>query len=617
MRRSIFHRFDSRLVVFLALVSPLAAAGKVYLVLGSDTAIWEGMDVHHFDNYYPPGLYTDPSRNAAQVMDPAFRNQLVDSFGTPMKLTWWMMSGNIFRYATNTNIPSPNIMTLYLMRHNYGADIAQYGDELSLHYHTFVWSDLNGDGNYWWNQALSFTDSREDWRTTLANFLLEENVFPVSFRSGWHYMDNDWQAELNQWIPFSMHNDWPHVHTDTEEPTDNNYDWSHASAAFIPFQPAPDDYQSPGGDRGWNLRSVHFNRVRYLDLMDSLFIKAEAGEDQVACFWGHLPETDFLDNLVILDSLAHQAESEHPTVQFRYCSATEAMQRWMGSTDSLAPALNLEVQEFASSTRLTIAVNEPLFMEIPFISWKDRYEEAHVTTDIIALNDQSWQATLPQTANWIGKIGVAVTDAAGNLETGFYRFLPDDQYLDNRDGGYSEIAGSWTTSGEAAWGIDSRVCTVNPGDTATVQWQTDIPQTAVYGISTQFSIPAPMDSLVGILDNGTTVDTVNFSGDNDREWIWVSSLEGTSGQQFTIWLLYPNSTGSPVTVSADVLKISAYVRDRDISVQPGIMDLGEVSILDTVDLNLTLINSGIEALTVQEIRWGSTNESLLDSVLML
>jgi len=33
-----------------------------------------------------------------------------------VKLTWWMMAGNIFRYATNTNIPNPNIMTLYLMK---------------------------------------------------------------------------------------------------------------------------------------------------------------------------------------------------------------------------------------------------------------------------------------------------------------------------------------------------------------------------------------------------------------------------------------------------------------------------------------------------------------------
>ncbi|NOZ75063.1 MAG: hypothetical protein GXO90_06735, partial [FCB group bacterium] len=318
MNRNYFHRFTLGSTLFLTLVGQLPATGKVYLILGSDTAIWEGMNVGNFANTYSPDLYLNPLRNATRVMDPAFRNQLLDSYGTPMKLTWWMMGGNIFRYATNTNVPVPNTMTLYLMQHYYGDAIAQFGDELSIHYHTFLWSDLNGDGHYFWNQAPTFTDSQDDWTVTLGQYLLEENVFPVSFRSGWHYMDNDWQAELNQWIPYSMHNDWPQVHTDTEEPIDNNYDWSRAPSAFVPFQPAPDDYQVPGGDRGWNLRSVHFNRARYLDLMDTLFIKASQGEDQVACFWGHLPETDFPDNLIILDSLAHRAQAQYPEVTFRY-----------------------------------------------------------------------------------------------------------------------------------------------------------------------------------------------------------------------------------------------------------------------------------------------------------
>ena len=72
------------------------AGGVVYLVLGSDTAIWNGMNTSRYNNFYNIDLYTNPTRNAYTVMDPAFRAELNDSYGNPMKLTWWMMAGNIF-----------------------------------------------------------------------------------------------------------------------------------------------------------------------------------------------------------------------------------------------------------------------------------------------------------------------------------------------------------------------------------------------------------------------------------------------------------------------------------------------------------------------------------------
>ena len=91
-------------IILLIMVSGIDA-GTVYLVLGSDTAIWDRMSTNTYNCTYNQSLYTDPSQNAYEVMDPAFRAQYVDSYGQPMKMTWWMMAGNIFRYATNTNFP--------------------------------------------------------------------------------------------------------------------------------------------------------------------------------------------------------------------------------------------------------------------------------------------------------------------------------------------------------------------------------------------------------------------------------------------------------------------------------------------------------------------------------
>ena len=84
--RSIYLAF----FVVLASISLLQGQGKVYLVLGSDTAIWDGMGVDRFNDSYVDALFTDPSYNAYRVMDQSFRSQLVDSYGQTMKFTWWM-----------------------------------------------------------------------------------------------------------------------------------------------------------------------------------------------------------------------------------------------------------------------------------------------------------------------------------------------------------------------------------------------------------------------------------------------------------------------------------------------------------------------------------------------
>jgi len=60
-------------------------------------------------------------------MAETFRQQFKDSFGNPLKLTWWMMAGNVYRYADNTNIPVPNVMTLHLMKEYHGDAIRRWG----------------------------------------------------------------------------------------------------------------------------------------------------------------------------------------------------------------------------------------------------------------------------------------------------------------------------------------------------------------------------------------------------------------------------------------------------------------------------------------------------------
>jgi hypothetical protein len=163
------------LIIFL--ISTVIPQGKVYLVIGSDTAIWNNMSVSKFNCTYNLDLFTAPASNTTVVMSETFRAPMVDSYGNKIKITWWMMAGNIFRYATNNNIPINNIMTLHLMKKYFGDKIEQWGDELSLHYHTFAWTDYDGDGITGGISRKRFLKQKMILILLLLNFCLKKMSF--------------------------------------------------------------------------------------------------------------------------------------------------------------------------------------------------------------------------------------------------------------------------------------------------------------------------------------------------------------------------------------------------------------------------------------------------------
>ena len=573
-------------------------SAEVYLVLGSDTAIWDAMDTQQYSCTYNGQLYTNQSMNGYGVMDPDFRTKLVDSYGTPLKLTWWMMAGNIFRYATNNDIPIPNIMTMYLMKSYHGDMIELWGDELSLHYHTFLWSDYDGDGLYFWNQSVSFLECRDDFDYTLCQFLLEENVFPVSFRSGWHFMDNDWQHYLNELLPYSMHNASPYHGIDTEEPLDNNYDWSQGPRAFVPYHASTENYQVPGDGKGWNVRSIHFGDAINRNILDDIFRQASFGFDQVACIWGHLPETDFLTNIQKIDQLSQQAAAKYPNVNFRYCTAIEAMQLWQQTNDVIPPVLTIDYNNTGTYVDLLVQVDEPIFQSKPFVACKDLYENYFIPK-LTRIGDNQWRIAESIETRYLAKIGVSVCDIVGNQTNRLITIVPDDQFIDNSDDGYIELHGDWRTQSAFAWGTNSRIASVQ--DSVIVRWSFDVPQTRLYNAFIQFpEIDEPVDQMIIELHCGRTiVDTVHLSGDIvPRRWIYCGSGELIQGSKASIEL---KSYDIGSNIAADAVKFSAYVRDYDLYIGQETIDFGDVSMDDTLTQQLWLTNYGSNDLIIDRI----------------
>ena len=597
-----FSTFRHSFVLALLLSVSIYSQGKVYLVLGSDTAIWSGMNTAKYHCTYNLDLFTAVSSNTSVVMSEAFRTPMVDSYGDKIKFTWWMMAGNIFCYATNNNIPVANTMTLYLMKKYFGDKIELWGDELSLHYHTFWWTDYDGDGKYWWNQAQTFLETKDDFDFTLAQFLLEENVFPVSFRSGWHYMDNEWQNYLNTILPYSLHNDWPNVRHTTVEPIDNNFDWSQALPEFVPYNPAPENYQLLGNSKSWNVRSKYMGHVTQ-QMVNDIFMKANQGTDQLACFWSHLPDQNFLNEIQQVNNIVQEAALNYPDVQFKYCTAVEAYKLWLQSNDDVNPDLQLTEIVNGNEVKFKITTNEPIFQTQPFVAIKDRYER-YFLAECDSISQNTWQTVSSYPMADIAKAGVAVTDTIGNLSTSFITYLPDNKFIDNGDPDYSEVFGNWTTSNSTAWNLDSRIANISPGDSAKIKWNLETGYSGLHNIFVQFpDISNLADTIKFNFYKDDLLDKVISLSPNEKfnQWLYVTTADLASGKNNYLEMYSVNKESISKILCADVLNISAYIRDVELNTSTQFIDLGEVSIEDSINFEIELSNTGINTLSVQNI----------------
>ena len=621
-------KYKSALLLSFLLSLPLSSFSQeqdstaaIHFVYGSDTST-PGINVIDKTSLYNNSgfeLFASPTGNTAKVMQQSYRDQFKDSYGNSLPLTWWMQGGSLYRYATNTNIPLGSTMSIHLMQKYHTNKVKELGDEMTFHYHTWEWSDVNGDGRFYWNQTDDFNNVKDDFMLTLAEHLVEEEMFPVSFRSGWHYMDNAWQATLNDWIPFSLHNNSPVETNPAVEPIDNLIDWGHATLDFIPFQPSGQDYQVGGGDRGWNTRSRYFLRLTEAEVRQ-IFEQAKAGTTQVAAIWGHLAEPTFLSNMEESLNLIYDVAEEYPEVPFHFSTAVDAMQDYLGTTDTTAPALNVSPDQGFTGVLTTIEVStdEPIFQKSPFLVIKDVYEEYH----IVHMNkseslENHWSADISQfEEHQIAKVAVAVTDTVGNLSTKIINPLPDDIYVDNVDNGFeSSVAGQEIlfSSVNHIWGRNFEQFQVQPGDSVSALWSAVIPSYEAANTENQQQvyvrlpdIEDPIQKLKAVIHlNGLKVSEQTLNNYTPNQWLFLDMVSVSAGEEITTELTGYNNTESPLKFGADVVKYSALVKDRQLELPAGKLDFREVLIDEPTEIQLPLTNRGNEGLTVNNLSWNS------------
>ncbi len=570
------------LFLAIAILLPAFAAekGKVYLVIGSDTSIWEGLSITVYGNRYCKStLYSDPERNGYAVMDTSFRNQLRDSYGTPMKMTWWMMAGNVFHLSKNCNIPIRRNITLYLMNKYHQDAIDLYDDQLSLHYHTYYWSDPDGDDLYKWEKAPDFDLNQDDYEKTLCTFLIEDDVFPISFRSGWMYMDNHWQSYQERFIPFDMSDCWTSI-----------VDGS------VPFHPAEDNYRIKGDLKQWRVRSIYFTIFSSLNYgMDIVFREAAEGNDQMLCLWSHLPEATFLSGMDSLNNLAHRLSEEHD-VEFMYCKDVEAMRIWIDPLDTIAPVLTVNEIVEGDEIRFAIETDGPIFqVDEPFITVKTMYE-TYERLDCAITGENQWETIEGIAMDQLAKVAVAVCDSVGNQAKVHLDYVPDDLFIDEQNTEYIEVSGIWDdyTSGEL-WDLNARLLQGAGSFTITP----DIEETRTYNIL--FHGPgSTTDSARCIIQNSSIQDTVLFNsrllGSDKWQHVGFFDLESGTGNTITFENLDTN-----LAMGIDVVRITALIADKNFIIDQDILTFGDVSVGDSATLYLSMANNGKEKVEISSL----------------
>jgi hypothetical protein len=243
------------------------------------------------------------------------------------------------------------------------------------------------------------------------------------------------------------------------------------------------------------------------------------------------------------------------------------------------------------------------------VAVKNIYEQ-YAVIPCVETSPSNWRTTEPTNKNLLAKVGAAITDTSGNLTTKFINYLPDDIFIDNKDAAYSELYGNWNTSINAVWDLESRIVSLNPGDSARANWLINVHQSVNYNIFMQVpELETPAQNIeINLLDGQDTLHSnIFYETPPGNEWIYLTTAELNSNTNYNLEIIAKGTGSAPSQFALDVIKVWALVKDREISTDPPSIDFGEVVINDTAEVILKIKNSGINSLVVSSISTSFTN----------
>lgn len=272
-----------------------------------------------------------------EIMEPSYRNQLLDSTKNGWVYSWFCLD-HVGFWGDN---PRRRDSGHHKVFDYYRNKIKGSDDIVGFHHHPVPFS-----GNF--HECSTAFWGRDTLNEILTRKLIERQWFPSVFRPGFHAERPDSHWFLEQWIPFDYANQ-SVKGNDTNQPDlkDGRFgDWRRAPLKWFPYHPSHDNYQEEGDCRRYITRCLNMRaRLREMNIEDvrDAFRQADKGETALLSFTDH----DFRNMKYEIDyvrEMIHKVSMEFPAVQFEYANALEGIRK----------CLEIEPEEIGLSSKLSV-----------------------------------------------------------------------------------------------------------------------------------------------------------------------------------------------------------------------------------------------------------------------
>ncbi len=434
------------------------------------------------------------------IMEPAFRNSHLDSFNNPFKMTWYVEMDNFINNGIYADGSPMDYLTLYkTFMSNYGAELNTWGDELAYHHHFMTWNGTS------WVQMTDGTQltsgAYDEQNNALDHMLLDTGFFPADFRSGWLWDSNEVQA----WVEKNLLSDF-------SGPFGGN-------PVYFTYHPLATNYTQV--DTTNNIK--HFisgcdgSGSNATNISAAFAQAASTGKPVIYCWFSHDRENmgSYINSLQTNLTSASSASG----VPFIYATTRQALQDFMGTTDTTPPILSVAK---GTGDTFNITSNESLWNNAPYVA--ARYLTPgglkYVHTSATG-SGTSWTATLPDQKTFTTTIPAEKYPVVGATATHSDAAYPPTLAIDGNEGTYWD---SGVTNGLPQsitvdlgstqsvkmmtvhfYDLDSRTYTYNiDASTDGSNWTPIVQTTTVHGTGThEFSSPVDLRYARVTVTNGS------------------------------------------------------------------------------------------------------------------
>lgn len=327
------------------------------------------------------------------------RSRFYDSFGGPMKYSWFLLDWIGYSSTDSEFRRRGHDSRLHAVWNFYRAgilsdtELSRSGDGIYWHYH-----HPPKNGSWGWNS---------DWHDSawheyiLGKRMLDFGFFPAVYRAGKYVETNDNSRWLEQWIPFDFSN---------ISPVKQAFcDWSRSPTNWQPYHPSFADYQEPGDMRRSVFRSLPVaakggSGSLKEEEVEKAFREAKEFGTSLLSFHSHDFYKSIFDDFSTGCDMVERISRAYG-IRWKFSNALEAIRVY---AEPVLGGIFLRLDRERS--RIAISASHDIFGATPFVAVE--YKDGRVRReDVWPRESGGWEFVLPENAS---RLAAGAADTYGN-----------------------------------------------------------------------------------------------------------------------------------------------------------------------------------------------------------